>query len=67
MFMQNLLPMPQKLFVPLCVVLQMVAQLTTSAVRGGVAQMKEAHLKLLFLVSRGFSGRTWGQEELESK
>jgi len=67
MVMQNLLPMPQKLFVPLCAVLQTVAQLTVSAVRGRVAQMREAHLKLLFFVSSGFPGRTREQEELESK
>lgn len=59
--------MPQKLFVPLCAVLQMVAQLSISALRGGVAQMKEAYLKLLFLVSHGFPGRAQKQEELESK
>lgn len=67
MFMQNLLPMPQKLFIPLRAMLQMVAELTTSAVRGRVAQMRETHLKLLFLVSHGPSGRTPGQEEQESK
>lgn len=67
MFLQNLLAMPQKLFVPLCTVLQMVAEPTASAVGGGVTQRRAAYLKLLFLVSQGFPGRSQEQEELESK